>query len=120
MASIRKPAAFRLVSSLLIASILGLVITGFAASDEAGEGVVLGTFAVILWAASTTASLAFLWSIHRLARAKKITLPGNTSVWLLFYQLSLSGEVVACFLMIVDQEFSTFTGTVLDVSLGLY
>ncbi len=120
VANIRRPAAFRLVSSLLIASVLGLIVTGFAANQEAGEGVVLGTFAVILWAASTTASLAFLWSVHRLTRAKKIELPSNTAVWLLFYQLSLAGEVVACVLMIIDQEFSAFVGTVLDVSLGVY
>jgi hypothetical protein len=120
IANIRRPAAFRLVSSLLIASFLGLIITGFAANDQAGEGVVLGTFAVILWAASTTASLAFLWSVHRLARAKKIELPSNTAVWLLYYQLSLAGEVVACVLMIIDQQFSAFVGTVLDVSLGCY
>lgn len=120
VANVRRPAAFRLISSLLIASVLGLIITGFAANDEAGEGVVLGSFAVILWAASTTASLAFLWSVHRLTRAKKIELPSNTAVWLLFYQLSLAGEVVACFLMIVDQQFSPFVGTVLDVSLGVY
>jgi hypothetical protein len=120
VANIRRPAAFRLVSSLLIASVLGLVITGFAASDDAGEGVVLGTFAVILWAASTTASLAFLWSVHRLARAKKVELPSNTAVWLLYYQLSLAGEVVACLLLIVDQQFSAFAGAVLDLSLGIY
>ncbi len=119
VASIRKPAAFRLVTSLLVAAVLGLIITGFAANDEP-EGAVLGTFAVILWAASTTASLAFLWSVHRLARAKKIELPSNTAVWLLFYQLSLAGEVVACLLLIVGQEFSAFVGTVLEVSLGLY
>lgn len=118
--NIRRPAAFRLVSSLLIASILGLVITGFAATEDAEQGAVLGTFAVILWAASTTASLAFLWSVHRLARARKIELPSNTAVWLLFYQLSLAAEVVACVLMIVDQQFSPFVSTLLDVSLGLY
>ncbi len=120
IANIRRPAAFRLVSSLLIASILGLIITGFAGNDDAGEGVVLGTFAVILWAASTTASLAFLWSVHRLTRAKNIELPSNTAVWLLFYQLSLVGEVVACVLMIIDQQFSPFVSTVLEVSLGVY
>jgi hypothetical protein len=120
VARIRRLATFRLVSSLLLAAVLGLIISGLAGSDEAGGEAVLATFGVILWAASTTASLAFLWSMHRLVRAQKIEAPGNTAVWLLFYQLSLSGEVVACFLLIIDQQFNSVVTTAIDVSLGLY
>ncbi len=120
VARIRRLAIFRLVSSLIIAAILGLIITGFASGQDSSDEALYATFGVILWAASTTASLAFLWSMHRLTRAQKIELPSNTAVWLLFYQLTLAGEVVACFLIIINQQFSPFVSTALDVSLGLY
>jgi hypothetical protein len=120
IARIRRLATFRLVSSLVLASVLGLIISGLAANDDTGQDAVIGTFGVILWAASTTASLAFLWSMHRLVRTQKIEMPNNTAVWLLFYQLSLVGEVVYCFLLIIDQQFNPVVTAAIDVSLGLY
>lgn len=120
IARVRRFAAFRLLSSLVVASILGLIITGFAGSDEDNGGALVATFAVILWAASSTASLAFLWSVNRMARSQRVQLPQNTSVWLLFFQLSLAAEVVYCFLVIINQQFTTFISALLDFSLGLY
>ena len=117
---IRKFAAFRLLSSLVLAAVLGLIILSVAGGDEAGQNAVFSTFGIILWAASSTASLAFLWSMHRIARAQKIELPSNTSVWLLFFQLTFAAEVVSCFLVIVNEQFNTFVSTTIDVSLGLY
>ncbi len=120
IARIRKFAMFRLVASLTLAAIFGLIIAGFAGNEESGSETLVGTFAIILWAAASTASLAFLWSLHRLARAQKIALPNNTAVWLLFYQLSLAGEVVACFLIIIGAQFNTFVTNALDLALNLY
>ena len=120
IARIRRLAMFRLLASLTLAAILGLIIAGFAGNEENGGETLMGTFAVILWAAASTASLAFLWSLHRLARAQKITLPNNTAVWLLYYQLSLAGEVVACFLIIIGSQFNSFVTNAFDISLNLY
>ena len=117
---IRRLAFFRLVSSLLLAGIFGLIIASFAASDETVDQALLSTFAIIVWAASSTASLAFLWSMQRLVRAQKLELPRNTSVWLLFFQLSLAAEVVACFLIIVGQQFNNIVRNTLDISLDVY
>ncbi len=97
MGRIRKLAMFRLVSSLLVAAIFGLIIGVFASDDAAGASSAENTFAVILWSASSTASLGFLWSMHRLTRAQKVELVGNTPVWLLFFELSFVGEVVGAF-----------------------
>ena len=117
---IRKLAMIRMVSSLVLASILGLVIAEFAGDDQGGDQTLIATFALILWTASCTASLAFLWSVHRATKSQKIQLAGNTSVWLLFYQLSLAEEVVACFLIIAGQQLNTFVASAVDISLGLY
>ncbi len=120
IARIRNLASFRLVASLTLAAIFGLIIAGFAGSEENGGENLVGTFAIILWAAASTASLAFLWSLHRQARAQKVVLPNNTSVWLLYYQLSLAGEVVACFWIIIGSQFNGFVNNTLDFSLNLY
>ncbi len=120
IARIRKFAMFRLVASLALTAILGLIIAGFAGNGENGSETFVGTFAIILWAAASTASLAFLWSLHRLARAQKIALPNNTAVWLLYYQLLLAGEVIACFLIIIGAQFNGFVTNALDISLNLY
>jgi hypothetical protein len=117
---IRRFAIFRLVSSLILAAVLALIIVGFASNEEGSGYGFLATLAIIVWAASSTASLAFLWSVHRLARAQNTTLPGNTSVWLLFFQLSLAAEVFACFLIITNQQFNPFVNALLDISLGIY
>ncbi len=117
---IRRIAAIRLVSSLMLAAILGLIIAEVADNAESTDGSLLPTFAVILWAATSTASLAFLWSLNRLARGANIEVQGNTAVWLLFYELSLAAEVVTCFLIILGQQFTPFVSTAIDVSLELY
>lgn len=117
---IRKLAMFRLISSLLVAAIFGLIIGVFASDDAAGASSAENTFAVILWAASSTASLGFLWSMHRLTRAQKVELVGNTPVWLLFFELSFVGEVVGCFLVIVGQLLKNVIAVALDTSLSLF
>jgi hypothetical protein len=120
IARIRKLALFRLVASLTLTAILGLIIAGLSGNEENGNETFVGTFAIILWAAASTASLAFLWSLHRLTRAQKMVLPNNTAVWLLYYQLLLAGEVVACFLIIIGAQFNSFVTTAFDISLNLY
>ncbi len=120
VARLRKIAMVRLIASLVLAAVLGLIIASVAAGDDSGEDTALASFAVILWAASATASLAFLWSMHRLTNAGKIQLPHNTSVWLLYFQLSLAAEVLTCFLTIIWQQVNSFAGTAIEMSLGLY
>lgn len=116
----RRFAAYRLVASLTVAALLGLIISGVSGSDEGSGEAVFDTFAVILWAAASTASLAFLWSMNRAVQAQKIALPGNTAVWLLFYKLLLAEEVLVCFLIIVGQQLSAAVTDGLDLTLNLY
>jgi hypothetical protein len=100
----RKFAAVRMVGSLTLTSLFGLILAILAGSE--GSDIALGTFAVIVWAASATASLAFLWSVRRLASAHSIPIGGNTSVWRAYYQFLMAGEVGACFLLIVARALN--------------
>ena len=116
---IRRLAAMRLVMSLIFAALFGLIYTLVMGSD-AESLAVINTFAVILWAAASTASFAFLWSLHRAVRSQKMSIPGNTGVWLLYFQLLLAAEACACFLVIVGQQFGPVLNNALDISLNLF
>ncbi len=117
---IRRFAAIRLISSLALAALLGFLIAAVAGTGESNDDSLLNTFAVILWAAASTASLAFLWSMNRLARAAKVPIQGNTVVWLWYFQLTLAAEVVTCFIIIINQQFSELVNTAIDFSLTFY
>jgi hypothetical protein len=119
LSRLRRVGIIRLSSSLLLATIFGLIVSSFASSDDNGD-VLVTTFAVVLWAASSAASLAFLWSMRRVTIAQKIELPHNTSVWLTFWGLSLLGEVIACFLVIIVPLFRASIMDALDLLLNCY
>ena len=119
IAQIRRFAALRLIASLTLASIFGLIIAAVAGKEEGGDAL-FDTFAIILWAATSTASLAFLWSMHRVVRAQQIMTSGNTAVWLIYFQLLLAAEVLTCFLLIAGRAFSAVVIDSLEFSLNLY
>ena len=119
LARFRKAALFRLVSSLLLVSILGFLMVAFAGSDETGDQSLVATFAVILWAASTTASLAFLWTMQRVARQQKVALPANTSAWLVFFAISFTIQVVGCIFIIVGPLLKPPVSDILELVLDL-
>jgi hypothetical protein len=99
---LRRMAMRRLISALVLTSILGLLVAGSGDSgDSASDATVLGTIAVVLWAGASAASLAFLFTVQRILRAQKLELPNNTFVWMRYFELSLLAEVVNCFSSIV-------------------
>jgi tellurite resistance protein TehA-like permease len=55
-----------------------------------------GLVGVFLWAGSCSASLVFVWSLYRAIRAQKVELPNNTSVWLIFFMLTLVLAILEC------------------------
>src|SRR6478752_4573590 len=70
---LRKMAMGRLISGLVLTSILGLLIVGTEDSgDSSTNAAMVGTIAVILWAGASTASLAFLFTVQRILRAQKL------------------------------------------------
>jgi hypothetical protein len=88
----------RLISGLVLTSVLGLLIVGSEdSSDSSASGALVGTIAVILWAGASTASLAFLFTVQRILRVQKVELPNNTFVWMRYFELSFLAEVINCF-----------------------
>lgn len=97
IAKLRRLAIARLISGLLFACLFGVMVSIFVDTTDAnGETAVMATLSLLLWAGSSTATLAFLWTLHRQTRTQKIELPNNTHVWLVFWELSLLAEVLTC------------------------
>ncbi len=108
IAKLRRLAIIRLVSGLVFACLFGLVVSMFLdTSDSNGDASVATTVGLLLWAGSSTAALAFLWTLHRQTRAQKIELPNNTYVWLVFWELSFLAEVLTCFWFLVLPLFKS-------------
>lgn len=118
---LRRLAIFRLVSSLILAAIFGFAIVGFAGvEDDSGGPGLAPTLAFVIWAAAATASLALLWSMHKAIRAQHIETPRNTFVWLVFFQLALIGEVLACLFTISGPLLNAEIRELLAFILSLY
>lgn len=102
IAKIRRIAISRLITGLIFACLFGFVVAVFADSnDPNAEPAVFANLSLVFWAGSTTATLAFLWTLHRQVRTLKLELPNNTYVWMLFWELSLLAEVLNCFWFLV-------------------
>ncbi len=98
IAKLRRLAIGRLISGLVFATMFGFILAlYFQDSDAAGQPPVMIMLAIVLWAGSSTATLAFLWTLHRAIRAQHLERPNNTHVWMIFYQLLLIAEVLTCF-----------------------
>lgn len=97
VSQMRRMAAVRLISALCIAAIFGFILTLFLNADQDQAGGMSTGMAIILWAGSSAASLAFLFTLQRASKAQQLARPHNTFVWATFYQLILVCELVACF-----------------------
>ncbi|MBV8552389.1 MAG: hypothetical protein JOY54_13885 [Acidobacteriaceae bacterium] len=118
---LRKTAISRLLSSLLMALLFGLLFTAFADTNEAGGGEALtAMLGIVLWAASSVACVAFLWTLHRAIRAQKIPLPNNTFVWLVFFELLLLAEIAGCIFAIVAPLINANIANGVDVVVNVY
>lgn len=100
---IRRLAILRLISGLFFTTILSLVLLAFADTEtSSGESGALPTLAVILWAGASTASLAFLITIHRVLRTQPLEIPNNTRVWMRYWEFELGCELLTCFWLIIQ------------------
>src|SRR3954454_4467141 len=98
--TLRRMAMGRLISALVLTSILGLLIAS-SGDDSPSNGAVVGTVAIVLWAGASTASLAFLFTLQRILKVQRLELPNNTFVWMRYFELSFLAEVVNCFFSIL-------------------
>ena len=99
IAKLRRVAIGKLISGLFFASIFGFLVSLFAQSTDTVNGGfgMLAILALVVWAGSSTATLGFLWTLHRATRAQNLERPHNTFVWIVFWELSLLAEVLSCF-----------------------
>jgi hypothetical protein len=125
IAALRRLAILRTLTSLVMITFFALLIalvTGL--TDDPNGDNFLAILSLILWTGSATASLAFLWTMHRAIRAQKLETPNNTFVWMIFFELLLAGAVVGCFISLVEvalrQPASGPVVQVTDFVLNLY
>ena len=97
ISKLRKLAMGKLISGLIVGTILGSLVAVFVAPTDGGGAGLLVTLAVVIWAGSATSTLAFLWTLNRALRGHKLERPNNTAVWAAFWQLELAAEVIFCF-----------------------
>lgn len=120
VAKLRRLAIVRLVSGLFFAVIFGLIMATFT-DDSNGESAVAGVLALVLWVGTSTASLAFLWTIYRVLRTQPIVRPNNTNVWMYYYGLSFLAEVLFCFSWFVAESVRSETfGDVLAIVFTIF
>lgn len=97
LAKLRRFQMIRLVSGLLITSVCGLLLgVTIEPTDEGGNSILAAFVGVILLTSSASACAAFLWFMYRFVRTNKIVLAHNTTIWILFFILALSLEIVDC------------------------
>ncbi len=120
ISKLRRVAVGKLVSALFFATVLGLLMSLFVTpGDAGGQPSVLAILGIVLWAVSTTATLSFLWTLRRALQLQNIERPSNTGVWLIFWQLSLLAEIVACFLFLLPFLKDT-PGDIVNLVLAAY
>ncbi len=97
IAKLRRLPAARLISGLFITGIFGcLMFATLQAKDVNGSSGVAELVGVFLWAGACSASLVFAGTLYRALRAQKISLPNNTSVWLIFFMLTVIRAILEC------------------------
>jgi hypothetical protein len=121
LANVRRAAISRIATSLVLVCVCGLIFSGLGDSgDENSAWQFTTTFAIILWAGSASGSLTFLWIMRRTLRAQSLEPPNNTSVWLIFFALSMASEIFTCFFLFLDELISLDLREVVQLLLLLY
>jgi hypothetical protein len=107
-AKLRRLPAARLISGLFVTGVFACLM--FATLDEKdfkGTSERTDFVGVFLWAGSCSACLVFIWTMYRATRAQKLELPNNTSVWLIFFMLTLVGAIFECGVLLFGSKLNT-------------
>lgn len=97
VSKIRQLEAVRMGLSLIIIGVFSLLLLFNVTSAQSAEAeaewpAALGLF---LWGGSCITSVIFLWRIWRTARKLEVALPRNTTVWWIYYMLTMGSSVVS-------------------------
>lgn len=122
---LRRIPTARLMSGLFVTAIFAcLIFATVEEKDFASSSGLIELVGVFLWAGSCSASLIFVWTLNRAIRAQKIELPNNTSVWLIYFMLTLVLAILESALILfglklgsVQQDILTLFFMAFDVAL---
>jgi hypothetical protein len=120
ISTIRRIAGRKLVSGIFFATIFGFLLSVFGQTADSNAPPVSATLGLVLWTGSSTASLAFLWTLRRAIRAQNIGAPSNTAVWMVFWQLFLLAQVLTCFYFLIARYLRSETAYVLNIIFNIY
>ena len=97
-------AMLRTLASLIIMFFFGLIWLTYLgqADDPSGLLFILG-LSLFVSTCSAAACLSFLWIMRRGMNLQKIPTPRNTSVWMMFYALSMAGLLAYWFVLIMEE-----------------
>ena len=97
VAKLRRLQMIRLASGLFITCLCALLVgLTIEPADASGNSLLLPFVGVFLVTGSASACAAFLWFMYRFTRTNKITLAHNTIIWIVFFILALSLQIVDC------------------------
>jgi hypothetical protein len=102
VAKLRRLQAVRLVSGLFLTGICAMLLgLNLDTTDAKGNSTLAAFLGIFLLTGSASASAAFIWVVRRFVRAQKIALAHNTVVWMVFFFLVFSLQIVDCMLTIL-------------------
>ncbi|MGI8959941.1 MAG: hypothetical protein ACR2IV_09305 [Bryobacteraceae bacterium] len=107
-AKLRRLPAARLISGLFVTGVFACLM--FATLEEKefnGTSGLIDLVGLFLWAGSCSASLVFVWTLYRSTRTQKLELPNNTSVWLVFFILTLVASILECIVILFGFKLSS-------------
>ena len=120
ISNLRRIATRKLISGIFFAAVFGFMLTAFGFTGDNSEPPILATLGLVLWAGSSTASLAFVWTLRRAIRLQNISRPSNTVVWMTFWQLVLLAQVLSCFYFLLAPSLPNWTADILGITLNSY
>ena len=102
---LRRLAMLRTLASFIIISFVGLVWLSSLQDAEDPTGLAYPwALKIIVSTASAAGCLGFLWIMHRGIQIHKVVIRKNTLVWMIFFSLSLIGQLAASFAEMTAQS----------------
>jgi hypothetical protein len=108
VAKLRRLPTARLISGLFVTGIFGcLMFATLEEKDLNGSSARADLVGVFLWTGSCAACLVFAGTLYRATRVQKLELPNNTSVWFIFFVLTLVGAILESVVLLFGFKLST-------------
>lgn len=107
IANVRRLPVARLISGLFVVGFFAcLMLVTVQEKDLGASSELRDLLAVFLWVGSCSASLVFVWTMHRATHTQKVVLPNNTLVWLIFFVLTLIRAILECGIILFGFKLS--------------